>query len=45
VEPVKIDLKDYSQEAAGLKIPQSPVTSWFHFKGWRTTDSPFDPED
>jgi starch phosphorylase len=27
VEPVKIDLKDYSQEAAGLKIPQSPVTS------------------
>jgi starch phosphorylase len=27
VEPVKIDLKEYSQEAAGLKIPQPPVTS------------------
>jgi starch phosphorylase len=27
VEPVKIELKEYRQEAAGLKIPQPPVTS------------------
>lgn len=26
VEPVKIDLKEYSQEAAGLKVVQPPVT-------------------
>jgi starch phosphorylase len=27
VEPVKIDLKEYSQETAGLKVPQPPALS------------------
>lgn len=28
VEPVKIELQEYNQEAAGLKLPQPSVTSW-----------------